>query len=222
MRITKAKLKNRSLDVEYAEKKTVMTPENEMVESSRDVAVKCYDVCHDSLVETFDRLKTHAVLIADVREAIKVENAIQMGISLDAFDLEELKTIFITGFVIVGSEEDGSEGVMIICQKKTGTRVLNITTPTVKFEDPDYAYCSELQSVVNDCIMEVEEYMAGKVAVKQLEMNFDEGFDEGVTVKEEKEPKKRGRKAKIEAFSGDDMTISVSDSPTITEHQEVA
>ena len=44
MKITKAKVKNRSLDIEYDEKKMLMNPEGEMVESSRDVAVKCQDI----------------------------------------------------------------------------------------------------------------------------------------------------------------------------------
>jgi len=215
MRITKAKIKNRSLDIEYTEKKTLINPDGNMLESTRDLAAKCYDVCHDSLMEAFDRLKPHAALIADVREALKVEGCLSQGISFDQMDLEELKTLQITGFVIVGNEDDGSEGVMIILQKTTGSRVLNITTPTVKFEDADYAYCFELQEVVSDCISEVEEYMDGKVAIKQLEMQFDEGFESESNVT--KEPKKKGRKAKVEAFEGDQE----SELP-ITEHQDVA
>lgn len=201
--------------MEYTDKKSAMNSEGELAESTRDVSIKCYDVCHDSLIEAFDRLKTHAVLIADVREAIKVELALETGCSLAEFDLEDLKTISITGFVIVGNEDDGSEGVMIILQKKTGTRVLNITTPTVKFEDPDYLHCINLQEVVSNCIFEVEEYMDGKVAVKQLEMNFDEGFDGEPAIKEPKA--KKSRKAKIEGF-----TAETSEDGTIILHQEVA
>ena len=201
MRITKAKIKNRSLDVEYNEKRTFIGPEGgDPIESSRDLAAKCYDVCHDDLVAAFDQLKPHAVLIADLRDAIKVENAIAEGMSLYEFDLEQLSTIQITGIVVTGSSEDGSEAAMIIFQKKTGTRTLNITTPAVKFEDEDYAFCQEFAGVVINCIAEVEAYLDGKVAVKQLEMNFDEGFNaEGVAVSQE--PKKRGRKAKIEGFT---------------------
>ena len=177
MRITKAKIKNRSLDVEYNEKKVFIGPEGgDPIESSRDLAVKCYDICHDSLVEAFDQLKCHAVLIADLRDAIKVENAIAAGMSLYEFDLEQLSTLQFTGFVVTGSSEDGSEAAMIIFQKKTGTRTLNITTPAVKFEDEDYAFSHEFAGVVINCIAEVEAYLDGKVAVKQLEMNFDEGF----------------------------------------------
>ena len=201
MRITKAKIKNRSLEVEYNEKRHFIGPEGgDPIESSRDLSAKCYDVCHDDLVSAFDQLKPHAVMIADLRDAIKVENAIASGLSLFEFDLEELSSIQITGFVVTGSDEDGSEAAMIIFQKKTGTRTLNITTPAVKFEDEDYAFSSEFAGVVINCIAEVEAYLNGKVAVKQLEMNFDEGFNaEDVAVSQE--PKKRGRKAKIEGFS---------------------
>ena len=216
MRITKASVKNRSLVVEYTDKKSLMNPDGEVMESVRDVNAKCQDICHDSLIEAFDRLKVHAVLIADVREAIKVENAFATGTALAEFNLEELKNISIIGFVIVGNEDDGSEGVMIICQKQTGTRILNITTPTVKFEDPDYAYGSDLQQVVGNCIFEVEEYLDGKVAVKQLEMNFDEGFDGAPAIKEPKV--KKSRKNKAEAFGLDPEDVVI----TISEHQEVA
>lgn len=220
MKITKAKVKNRSLEVEYSEKKSVMNSEGELVESTRDVSIKCYDICHDSLIEAFDMLKVHAVMIADVREAIKVEKVMEMGVLLSDFDLEELKNISITGFVVVGNEDDGSEGAMIIFQKKTGTRVLNITTPTVKFEDPDYAFGGELQEVIGGCIFEVEEYLDGKVAVKQLEMNFDEGFDGEVSVKSE--TKKKGRKPKnlTEAFGLDPEKVTVS-SYSDVEHEEI-
>ena len=214
MKITKAKVKNRSLDIDYTDKKSIMNPEGEVLESSRDVNVKCSDLCHDSLLATFDLLKTHGVMIADVRESLEVENAIRQGIPINEIDPENLKTISITGFVVSGSEEDGSEGAMIIFQKKNGTRILNITTPLVKFEDPDYPYCSEFREVVESCIEEVEQYMEGKVAVKQLEMNFDEDFGGEAKIKEPKEPKKRGRKPKTEAFTGDEEPIA--------EHQEVA
>lgn len=206
MKITKASVKNRSLVVEFTEKKTFINTEGEPIESVRDCKDTCQDICHDSLIEAFDRLKTHAVLIADVREAIKVENAIASGVSLENFDLEELKTISITGFVVVGNEDDGSEGAMIICQKKTGMRILNITTPTVKFDDPEYFYGSEFRNVIEGCVYEVEEYMAGKVAVKQLEMNFDEGFDGEPEVKGKK-PKKSKKKI-LEAFDNMDVTFT--------------
>lgn len=221
MKITKAKVKNRSLDIDYTDKKSIMNPEGEVLESSRDVNVKCSDLCHDSLLATFDLLKTHGVMIADVRESLEVENAIRQGIPINEIDPENLKTISITGFVVSGSEEDGSEGAMIIFQKKNGTRILNITTPLVKFEDPDYPYCSEFREVVESCIEEVEQYMEGKVAVKQLEMNFDEDFGGEAKIKEPKEPKKRGRKAKVEAFSNKEVEVTFSDHPTI-EAQEVA
>jgi hypothetical protein len=196
MIIKKAKLKNRSLEVEYAEKKTFITPEaGDPVESSRDITSKCFDVCHDSLVAAFDQLKPHAVLIADLRDAVKVENAIAQGISLYEYDLEELSSVTISGFVVTGSEDDGSEAVMIIFQKKTASRTISITTPPVKFDDPEYVHCFELASVVQECISEVTDYLNGKVAVKQLEMNFDEGFNtDDIAVIE---PKKRSKKVKF-------------------------
>jgi len=197
--------------VEFTEKKTFINTEGEPIESVRDCKYSCYDVCHDSLIEAFDKLKTHAVLIADVREAIKVENAIASGVYLEAFNLEELKNITITGFVVVGNEDDGSEGAMIICQKKTGMRILNITTPTVKFDDPEYSFGSEFRGVIENCIYEVEEYMDGKVAVKQLEMNFDEGFNGEPAVKKSKKSKKK----LLEAFDDIDVTFS-----NIPEHAE--
>jgi DNA-directed RNA polymerase subunit L len=217
MKIKKAKLKNRSLDIDYDETKTFMNPEGEMIESKRELSAKCYDICHDSLVAAFDRLRVHAVLIADLRESLQVENMVQLGTPIADFDPEELKNILITGFVVVGNSDDGSEGAMIIFQKMTGTRVLNITTPTVKFEDPDYAYGNEFGEAIEACIFEVQEYMDGKVAVKQLDLDFAEGFDaevsiDGVSIGS----KKKGKKKKAEAFSPDEYIEPV------TEHQEVA
>ena len=224
MKITKAKLKNRSLEVEYKETRSFVNSDGEMVQSERDITSKCYDICHDSLIEAFDRLKPHAALIADVREAIKVELSIQSGQIINAFDREDLKTLTISGFVITGSEDDGSEAIMIIFTKKTGARVLNIITPAVKFEDADYDYCGELKEVAENCIEEVEEYLNGKVAVKQLEMDFDEGFAEDNIIKQ---PKKRGRKSKIEVFSAEEIE-DISDTPdmgdfeNVTQSQDVA
>jgi hypothetical protein len=42
------------------------------------------------------------------------------------------------------------------------------------FEDEDYNYGSELAIEIENCIYEVEEYLNGKYAVKQLEMDFDQ------------------------------------------------
>ena len=214
MKITKAKVKNRSLEIEYKESRSFVNQDGEMIQSDRDIVSKCYDICHDSLIAAFDRFKPHAALIADVREALKVELSIQYGHYIYDYNPEDLKALSITGFVITGSEEDGSEAVMIILTKKTGTRILNIITPAVKFEDTDYAYCSELRDVAYSCIEEVEQYMDGKVAVKQLEMDFDEDFSSDVSAKE---AKKRGRKSKVEGFSGE-----ISDDGTIILNQDVA
>ncbi len=212
MKITKAKIKNRSLDVEYNEKKTLINQEGKPVESSRDVAAKYYDICHDSLINAFDQLKPHAVLIADLRDAIKVEDQLANGLSFYELDLEVLKNISISGIVITGSDEDGSEAAMIIFQKKTGNRTLNITTPAVKFDDEEYGFSHEFSEVIQNCVEEVEAYMGGKVAVKQLEMNFDEGFEQESTIADEPK-KKKTRKMKL---GGVDVEVSS------VEQQEVA
>ena len=93
MKITKAKLKNRSLDIEYDETTTFINSEGEAIESTREHAVKCNEICHDSLIYAFDRLRPHAALIADLREAIKVENAILKTVQVLHGHRVELKRV---------------------------------------------------------------------------------------------------------------------------------
>ena len=223
MKVTKAKVKDRSLTIGYAESGSLVNAEGEIIESERELTAKCKDLCHQDLLNAFERLIPHAILIADVREAIVIDSHIEQGAKIDNLDLKEFENIEITGFVISGSEDNGSEAAMIVFRKTTGNRVIDITTPAVKFQDNiEYAFAYEFSDVISDCVSEVEQYLNGKVAIKQLELNFDE-FDGESKVKEPKEPKKRGRKAKAEAFGLDpekyDVTVSQE---STTEHQEVA
>jgi hypothetical protein len=219
MKIKKAKLKNRSLEIEFKETKGFINAEGEAIESTREVSLKSYDLCTDDLINAFNKLKPHAALIADIRDAITVERLLTDS-HINEIDLEQLKDIDITGFVVCGSDEDGSAGAMIIFSKTTGNRTIYINTPIVKFEDGDsYFYCNQLSNVIDECVAEVEEYLNGKVAVKQLEMQFDEGFDAEVTISgAEPKPKKRGRKAK--AFEG--FNSHVDENGTIVLTPEVA
>lgn len=211
MNITKAKIKNRCLEVEYSEKNTFINPEGETINTEREYVAKCNDVCHDSLIAAFGRLKPHAVLIADLRQALFVEEAVMMAGSINDIELSELKNIEVNGFVVVGSNDDDSRGAMIMFFNKRNSRTVVINTPVVRFSDPDYDYCTELEMAISDCINEVEDYLNGKVAVRQTEMNFDEGFADDAQVVEqqpvqaEETPKKKhGRKMKI---SGVDVEV---------------
>lgn len=171
--IKKAKLKSRSLEVELTE-----TVETDNGQVTNEVIMKCAGLVHDDLRKVFQRLVLHMILVCDLKKADHI--------NLDTFEMDNLSEFDdyeVKGFTIGG--QDDHEGVVIIGSRKLDNgKVLNIVTPFTKFTDEHapYDYESELFNDIQACLYEVEQYLEGKYAIKQLELPFDE-----VNVLEEKE-----------------------------------
>ena len=184
--IKKAKLKSRSLEVELDEKVEVgeATVTNEVVK-------KCAALVSDDLIAAFDNLKKHMVKICDFKksELITREN-------IEDYACLDLPEYSITGFSIGGNDEH--EGVTLIGSRKFDSgKVLNIVTPFTKYDIDEYEFAMELASDIQRCVYEVEEYLNGKCAAKQMELAFDEEdkSDSGSEVILEKTAKPRKIKA---------------------------
>lgn len=164
--IKKAKIKGRSLEVELTE-----TVETENGPVTNEVTMKCAGIVHDDLIDRFNKLVLHMLLICDLRKAEKITTE-----TFELEDLEEFSDYNVKGFTIAG--EDESEGVVIIGSRRFNSgKVLNITTPFTRFTDENdpYLYEGELYNDLQACIYEVEQYLyEGKFAVKQLDLDFDD------------------------------------------------
>ncbi|MDP3452278.1 MAG: hypothetical protein Q8R90_04925 [Bacteroidales bacterium] len=165
-KIRKAKLKSRSLEVELNE-----TIETEGGPVTNEIIMKCAGLAHDDLKKAFDRLTLHMVMICDLRKSELI--------SVETFESDEALKQFedysVTGFSIGGEEEH--EGLVIFGSRKFPSgKVLNITTPFTKFSDDNdpYVFEAELYNDIQACLYEVEQYLEGKFAIKQLELPFDE------------------------------------------------
>lgn len=171
-----------------------------------EVTKKCADLAHDDLLKALEGLIPHMVKICDFRGSDLVDRD-----SIDNIDgiLESLRTLNcdyeITGFSIGGA--DDKEGVTLIgCRVFESGKVLNIVTPFTQYQDEDYKLGSELADAIERCVFETYEYLFnGKVAYKQLEMDFnDESPEEGdsamkLTAKIEKKINKKLKKVAEEA-----------------------
>lgn len=165
-KITKAKIKKRSLEVELTE--TIETNNGPV---TNEITMKCAGIVHDDLIERFNRLALHMILICDLKLSDRI--------TPDTFqddDLEDYQEYSVSGFSTAG--EDEGEGLVLIGSRKLKNgKHLNITTPFTKYSDSQYpyAYEEELYNDVQACIYEVEKYLwEGKFAVKQLDIGFDE------------------------------------------------
>lgn len=170
-KIRKAKLKSRSLEVELND-----TFETEGGPITNEVIMKCAGLVHDDLRTAFSRLALHMIVICDLRKAEMINNE-----TFEKDDLSDFEDYTVTGFSIGG--EDENEGAVIIGSRKFKSgKVLNITTPFTKFSDENnpYEFEDALYNDLQACIYEVELYLDGKYAVKQLELPFDEKVPEEV------------------------------------------
>jgi len=187
IKITKAKLtKGRTCEIELTEILDDST-ENEVVK-------KCSQLAHNDLVNAFKRLKIHFVKLLELKEGDKLttdQNYTTDDILL--FDPEnDLENFEVASFSIGGSSD--SEGVTLSGNKRLASgKVLNFNTAFIKFEDEaEYAQVNELAADIEAIKIEVNEYLNGKYAVKQLEIDFEgEGEEMNEAPKEEK---KRGKK----------------------------
>lgn len=160
--IRKAKVKDASAEVSYE----IL---NEDGYRSEIVAKHSYPP-HKDLLEAFGILRKHLVCLCDLREA----DLIHAEGDMELFDHEKLDKFTVTSFTIGGYDE--YEGVVITGQKRLKSgKVLNLNTPFSLWMDENdpYEYEDCLYNDVARCIFEVEEYLNGKTAIKQLEMQFE-------------------------------------------------
>lgn len=182
--IKKAKLRGGCMEIEYT-KRIELSEEHS---TSSTITESCSAMAHADLIEAFNELTGHLAMICDLRESEHVDFG-KPGLPIG------LNKISVTGFTIGGSDEH--EGCVLIGQKKLGSKVLNLVTPFIKWEDEydPYEYSKFLYNAITNCMREVELYIGGKAAAIQTEMNFpedDKAEDDnytvnGITAKEFKE-----------------------------------
>ena len=184
-RIEKAKLKGDRLTVEYTE---IFKNANYKNAGTK----KCREIVHNDLKLAFDMLKPHVATICEMPEAAWLDSVVPTE-----DDMERLNPYIITGYTKGGLGEHA--GVTIIAQKllKIG-KVLNLCVPFVKFEDQSengYDHGAILKAIIDRCDYEVYAYLFDeKWGIKQQDLFADDPFMEATVVEE---PKKRGRKPKI-------------------------
>jgi len=164
-KIRKAKLKSRSLEVELIE-----TVETENGPISNEVIIKSSGLVHEDLINTFNKLALHMIVICDMKksELINEEN-------IDEFDMSLISDYQVKGFSLGGDDEN--EGASIIGARKFSSgKVLNIVTPFTKFNDGNdpYMFNGDFYNDIDAAIYQVDQYLDGKYAIKQLELPFDE------------------------------------------------
>lgn len=169
-KIKKAKIKKMSLEVEMEE---IIFPENASP-ITNDVTKKSDQLIHAGLQAAFDKLKPHLIVICEQKYSETLKSISNLS-EFDNFDDEVLENVTVSGFVISG---DDQSGVTLIGSKTIELGVLNLISPFVKYTG-DYSHGEELQTVIQECVYEVEQYLfEGKCAIKQMELPFD-GEDEG-------------------------------------------
>lgn len=172
-KIKKASLKKgRTLEITLTE---IITVDQGTVEN--EVVKKCQYLAHIDLVNAFEKLHPH---IKDICE-------------MDG----QTEEFHVSGFTLADGAE--GDGVILTGSKKLSTgKVLNLNTPVVEFYGGDYPASEELSTAIDNCIDEVKEYLNGKCAVKQIELNFDASDEESeIQIADSSEPKKKSRKKKI-------------------------
>jgi len=130
---------------------------------------------HDDLREAFLALTPHfAYICEEITESVcrQAINDFNQGVVYQDAETNPLKKYTVIGFTL-GKD---SEGVTIIGSKRLDSgKSININTPFMKWDD-DYAFDSELIAAVDLLKSEVYEYIEGKRAPanNQLDMFPDE------------------------------------------------
>lgn len=168
-RITKVKLKGRSMYVEYDE-----TINSETDNIKRD----CSGLVHQDLMNAMNGLIPHLALITDMREAADLEAYFKKGGTFDMDNMPDdlnhkMLKMHVSGFTIGGDGD--SEGIVLIGSKHIGIKVLNLTTPLMQWEEAEqYKFLNQLQTTMDHILREVKMFLfEGKRAMKQLDMDFD-------------------------------------------------
>jgi len=131
---------------------------------------------HEDLVDAFQGLVPHFVLITEMKKKSDVAKAI---------DLKSLPEALISKYKVTGVQIDDNKGD--ISYTITGYKILNtgkvVSFPTPKIrvseaEDTRYEFIDKLTEQIEFVKEEVLEYMDGKEAVRTQEtMDFGDDFD---------------------------------------------
>lgn len=146
--------------------------------TTAEVEKICADLVHPDLKEAFRSLIPHLIVICDQKGStiFNAKNINDLD-SIDAWkDGEDYK---VSSFTIAG--EDQNEGITVSGTKKIGSKKLNLHSPFTKWEDKEYKYIDKLSEALHHVIDEVKEYLTGKFAVVQLEMELETPDENVVT-----------------------------------------
>jgi hypothetical protein len=157
--IHKVKLKDQHLMCEFTEQRTQDTP-------PRSFALTCVEQIHPDLAHVLSRLVPHLCLLTE-----------QLTETPDFWPdvAEELPARF-EPFIITGfSLGKGQGGVTLIGQRTlTGNKILNLTSPFVRFADETdaaYPYAPLLETELAEALAEVEAALRGKCTdYRQLDL----------------------------------------------------
>lgn len=177
-KIKSAKLaKGRTLEVNYVK---VVRVDAGTVENK--ISEKCEYLAHNDLIESFKKLDNHLIAVCE-----------ESGMPED---------FRVAGFTICDGNE--GEGVVLTGSRKLSTgKNLNLVSPMVEYYGDDYIEGQELQVDIQLCIDEVQSYLDGKCAIKQIEIDFNEEDENStINIADGTEPKRKGRKKKatVEVF----------------------
>lgn len=174
IRITKAKIKNSQMELAYNR----IDGDNS---ATVEVSEKLPYIVHPDLTNTFVKLRKHLAKLCDL-----IEGDVLNEVNFEKYLAEDLLNLFVTSFTISG--DDDNEGVVITGGKKLASgKVINLNTPFTRFRDEvdPYLFEDDLYVDIQACIYEIEEYLKGKFAIKQMEIPFDgDPDDEGVMMVE--------------------------------------
>lgn len=160
MKVTKIKIKNDTPVITY----------DELHEDGKTSEVQhsgCY-LIHEDLKAAMDRLVPHLAVVCDMRESDHLDG------DIENYHEETFSHIHVTAVSIAG--EGDHEGVCLIGYKKIGKKTMNITSPFTKFHDEidPYRFSAELVERVQAVQYEACEYLGGKHAIGQTEIEFEE------------------------------------------------
>ncbi len=125
------------------------------------VSIKSEVPVHDDLINAFNNLNGHLVVICEEIEDADAYGSLEEMIS-DNDHSEKFKKYSVTSFKMEGEEE--SPAVTLSGTKRLTTgKHIKLETPKINL-DQEYLFASELSIAIADVIDEVERYMTGKRA----------------------------------------------------------
>ena len=136
--------------------------------SKKDSKFSCTVPVHQDLIDAFAKLPKHLAILCD---GLIVPGKVK---HLEDWNDEELVKFTVKGFSIGGNEE--SESVSLSGAKEGSYGLINLNTPSQKWEGSEYHHIGSLGSDINACIYEVEQYLfeGKKAPERQMEIEFEE------------------------------------------------